>query len=102
LEGNVYEEDYLSDRSGGDHRRAHLRADPRRRPHRGFGLGILDGVMVSAIISNAIANHPGYYTYDGYYGDAPYGCPYGGYWARKAWHDNEGNVRYGKPRYFCR
>ena len=76
-------------------------ADARNRGL-GLGLGILGGVMVGAIIGNAIANHPGYYTYDGYYGDAPYGCPYGGYWARKAWHDNEGNVRYGKPRYFCR
>jgi hypothetical protein len=67
----------------------------------GIGLGILGGVVLGTIIGNAIVNHPGYYAYDGYYGDAPYGCPGGGYWARKAWHDDEGNVRYGKPRYFC-
>jgi hypothetical protein len=68
----------------------------------GVGLGILGGIVAGAIIGSAIANHPGYYTYDGYYADAPYHCPYGGYWARKAWHDDEGNVRYGRPRYFCR
>jgi len=76
-------------------------ADARWRGGGGIGLGILGGIVVGAIIGNAIVNHPGYYTYDGYYGDAPYGCPGGGYWARKAWHDDEGNVRYGKPRYFC-
>ena len=68
----------------------------------GIGLGILGGVVAAVIIGNAISNHPGYYTYDGYYGNAPYGCPAGGYWARKAWHDDDGNVRYGRPRYFCR
>lgn len=75
-------------------------ADARSRGF-GLGLGILGGVAAAIIIGNAINNHPGYYTYDGYYADAPYGCPRGGYWARKAWHDDEGNVRYGKPRYFC-
>ncbi|MGH6725753.1 MAG: hypothetical protein ACREB8_04315 [Pseudolabrys sp.] len=68
----------------------------------GIGLGILGGVVAGAIIGNAIGNHPGYYSYDSYYADAPMNCPYGGYWARKAWHDDEGNVRYGRPRYFCR
>jgi hypothetical protein len=67
----------------------------------GIGLGILGGVVLGTIIGNAIVNHPGYYTYDGYYGDAPFPCPSGGYWARKAWHDDEGHVMYGKPRYFC-
>jgi anaerobic selenocysteine-containing dehydrogenase len=65
----------------------------------GVGLGILGGVVVGSIIGNAIANHPGYYRYDDYYGDAPYDCR--GYWARKAWRDQDGNVHYGRPQYFC-
>src|ERR1700690_402583 len=65
----------------------------------GLGLGILGGVVVGSIIGNAIANHPGYYRYDDYYGDAPYDCR--GYWARKAWRDQDGNVHYGRPQYFC-
>ena len=65
----------------------------------GIGLGILGGVVVGTIIGNAIANHPGYYRYDDYYGDAPYDCR--GYWARKAWRDQYGNVHYGRPQYFC-
>ena len=75
-------------------------ADAQRRGL-GIGLGVLGGVVLGTIIGNAIVNHPGYYTYDGYYADAPYGCPGGGYWARKAWHDDEGHVRYGRPQYFC-
>jgi MFS family permease len=65
----------------------------------GIGLGILGGVVVGTIIGSAIANHPGYYRYDDYYGDAPYDCR--GYWARKAWRDQDGNVHYGRPQYFC-
>jgi len=68
----------------------------------GVGLGILGGVAAGAIIGSAIANRPGFYTYDGYYADAPYACPYGGYWARRPWRDNMGYVHYGRPRYFCR
>jgi len=68
----------------------------------GIGLGILGGVVAGAIIGSAIANHPGYYTYDDYYADAPMDCPYGGYWARRAWRDDYGNTHYGRPRYFCR
>ncbi len=68
----------------------------------GIGLGILGGVVAGAIIGSAIANQPGYYSYDEYHARAPRACPYGGYWARKAWHDDYGNVRYGRPRYFCR
>jgi hypothetical protein len=68
----------------------------------GIGLGILGGVVAGAIIGSAIAGHPGYYTYDEYAGRVPAGCPYGGYWARQAWQDDFGNVRYGRPRYFCR
>jgi hypothetical protein len=67
-----------------------------------IGLGILGGVVAGAIIGNAIANQPGYYVYDGYYADAPFDCPYGGYWGRKAWRDPDGGVHYGRPRYFCR
>ncbi len=77
-------------------------AQRRWRGGGGIGLGILGGVVLGTIIGSAITNHPGYYTYDGYYADPPDRCPYGGYWARKAWHDDEGNVRYGRPRYFCR
>jgi hypothetical protein len=68
----------------------------------GLGLGILGGVVVGTIIGSAIVNHPGYYAYEDYNVAAPYGCPNGGFWARKAWHDDEGNVRYGRARYFCR
>jgi hypothetical protein len=73
-------------------------ADAQRRGL-GLGLGILGGVVVGTIIGSAIANHPGYYRYDDYYGDAPYDCR--GYWARKAWRDQDGNVHYGRPQYFC-
>jgi MFS family permease len=62
----------------------------------GIGLGILGGVVAGAIIGSAIANHDGYYRYDGYR-DAPYGC----YWARRAWRDEDGRVHYGRPRQFC-
>ena len=65
----------------------------------GLGLGILGGIVVGTIIGSAIANHPGYYRYDDYYGDAPYDCR--GYWARKAWRDQDGNIHYGRPQYFC-
>jgi hypothetical protein len=68
----------------------------------GLGLGILGAVVVGTIIGTAIADHPGYYTYDDYDYAPPRRCPYGGFWARKAWHDDEGNVRYGRPVYFCR
>ena len=56
--------------------------DPGRRPWRGggIGLGILGGVVAGAIIGSAIANHPGYYTYDDYREYAGPNC----YWARKA------------------
>jgi hypothetical protein len=67
----------------------------------GVGLGILGGVVAGAIIGSAIAGHPGYYTYDDYYGEAPYDCP--GYWARRPIRDGYGNVvGWGRPRYFCR
>ena len=73
-------------------------ADAQRRGF-GLGLGVLGGVVVGTIIGNAIVNHPGYYRYDDYYGDAPYDCR--GYWARKAWRDQDGNIHYGRPQYFC-
>jgi hypothetical protein len=63
----------------------------------GIGLGILGGVVAAVIIGNAISNHPGYYTYDGYGEYAGPNC----YWARKAWRDEDGNVHYSRPRKFC-
>jgi hypothetical protein len=63
----------------------------------GIGLGILGGVVAAVIIGNAIASHPGYYTYDDYSEYAGPGC----YWARKAWRDPDGNVHYSRPRRFC-
>jgi hypothetical protein len=63
----------------------------------GLGLGILGAVVVGTIIGNAIANHPGYYTYDDYDEYAGPGC----YWARKAWRDEDGRVHYSRPRRFC-
>ena len=71
-------------------------ADAQRRGW-GLGAGILGGVIVGAIIGNAIANHPGYYTYDDYGEYAGPNC----YWARRAWRDQDGNVRYSRPRRFC-
>ena len=62
----------------------------------GIGLGILGGVVAGAIVGSAIANHDGYYRYDGYR-DAPPGC----YWARTAYRDPDGYVHYGRPRQFC-
>jgi hypothetical protein len=64
--------------------------------------GIVGGIVLGTIIGSQLADHPGYYTYDEYDAAPPYGCPYGGYWARKAWRDEDGNVHYGRPRYFCR
>lgn len=71
-------------------------ADARKRGL-GIGLGILGAVVAGAIIGEAIAAHPGYYTYDDYDRPAPEGC----YWARRAWRDDDGRVHYGRPRYFC-
>jgi hypothetical protein len=71
-------------------------ADAQRRGW-GIGAGILGGIVVGTIIGSAIANHPGYYTYDDY---GPYPGP-GCYWARRAWRDADGNVHYSKPRRFC-
>jgi len=70
----------------------------------GIGLGILGGVVAGNIIGSAIANHPGYYTYDEYDAEPPYGCPAGGYWARRPTaYDPDGRpVRWSRPTYFCR
>ena len=65
-------------------------------------LGLFGAVVLGTIIGTAIMAHPGYYTYDEYGAPPPYGCPAGGYWARQAWHDEYGQVHYGRPRYFCR
>ena len=69
----------------------------------GVGLGILGGLAAGAIIGSAIASHPGYYTYDSYEAPPPYGCPAGGFWARRPLHDQYGNVvGWSRPHYFCR
>jgi hypothetical protein len=83
-------------------------ANAQRRWGPGIGLGILGGVAAGAIIGGAIANsygpayvvQPGYAAYDGYRGAAPVGCP-GGYWARREFVDQWGNIRYSRPRFFC-
>ena len=66
----------------------------------GIGLGILGGVAAGAIIGSAIANHPGYYTYEDYDGPAPVACD--GYWARRRMYDGYGNfVGWSRPRFIC-
>ena len=85
-EERPHEEDPACFRGDRDHRRRHLvRAKPGRRPlpRLRLGLGILGGVVAGTIIGSAIASHPGYYTYDEYDAEPPYGCPAGGYWARR-------------------
>jgi hypothetical protein len=72
-----------------------MRAPPTRKAF--VYAGILGGVIVGAIIGNAIASHPGYYTYDDYGEYAGPNC----YWARRAWRDQDGNVHCGRPRRFC-
>jgi hypothetical protein len=83
-------------------------ANAQRRWGPAVGLGILGGVAAGAIVGSAIANsygpayvvQPGYAAYDGYYAAAPVACP-GGYWARRQFVDQWGNVRYSRPRFFC-
>jgi hypothetical protein len=85
-------------------------ASAQRRWGPAVGLGILGGIAAGAIIGSTIANsygpayvvQPGYVPYEGYYGDAPVGCP-GGYWARVPRYDPYGNVIgwRSRPRYFC-
>ncbi len=71
----------------------------------------IGGAIVGGIIGGAIASRPAYpypgyapvVGYDPYYGYAepyPVGCP-GGYWARRQFVDQWGNVRYTRPRFFC-
>jgi len=83
-------------------------ANAQRRWGPAVGLGILGGVAAGAIVGSAIANsygpayvvQPGYAAYDGYYAAAPVACP-GGYWARRQFVDQWGNIRYSRPRFFC-
>lgn len=83
-------------------------ANAQRRWGPAVGLGILGGVAAGAIVGSAIANsygpayvvQPGYEPYGAYYAAPPVGCP-GGYWARRQWVDQWGNVRWSRPRFFC-
>ena len=63
---------------------------------RGFWPGIGLGVVTGMIIGSAIASHPGWYSYE-YDEDPGPGC----YWARRAWREPDGSVRYSRPRRFC-
>lgn len=74
-----------------------LAPDAAQAQHRGFWPGIGLGVVTGLIVGSAIVSHPGWYTYDDYDVDAGPGC----YWARRAWRDPDGNVRYSRPRRFC-
>lgn len=76
-------------------------ADARWRGQ-GVGLGLL-GLGAGVMLGAAIASHPGYYYYEGYGAPPPFGCPYGGYWARQPIQDAYGNVvGWSQPAYFCR
>ena len=63
------------------------------------GVGILGGVAAGIVIGAAIAAHPGYVYYD-YDGPPPQECD--GYWGRRRWVDQNGNVHWSRPRWFCR
>jgi hypothetical protein len=65
----------------------------------GVGAGIIGGLAAGAIIGSAIASHPGYYAYE-YDAPPPYRCD--GYWARRRWIDQYGNVHWSRPHWFCR
>ena len=74
------------------------------------GCGIAAGIIGGAIIGSAIVGayayprtyYPvqGYEPYPVYAGPAPIECP-GGYWARRQFVDQYGNVRWSRPRFFC-
>src|SRR5262245_58476530 len=76
----------------------------------GIAAGFLGGMIVGGAIAGAAARPayaypayapaPGYVVYDGYYAAAPVGCP-GGYWGRRQFVDQYGNVRWSRPRFFC-
>jgi hypothetical protein len=65
----------------------------------GVGAGIIGGIAAGAIIGAAIASHPGYYEYE-YDGPPPRDCD--GYWARRRWVDQYGDVHWSRPHWFCR
>jgi hypothetical protein len=68
------------------------------------GLGILGGVIVGSIIAQRYGPQyvyePGWDPYPVYRVSGPVDCP-GGYWARKQFVDQYGNVRFSRPRFFC-
>ena len=64
------------------------------------GAGVIGGIAAGAIIGAAIASHPGYYAYEAYDAPPPVGCD--GYWARRRWVDQYGNVHWSRPHWFCR
>jgi hypothetical protein len=68
------------------------------------GLGILGGIVVGSIIASRYGPQyvvePGWDPYPVYRAGYPVDCP-GGYWARRQFVDQWGNVRYSRPRFFC-
>jgi hypothetical protein len=69
-----------------------------------LGLGILGGIVVGSIIANRYGPQyvaePGWEPYPMYRAAGPVDCP-GGYWARREFVDQWGNVRASRPRFFC-
>jgi hypothetical protein len=68
------------------------------------GLGILGGAIVGSMIASRYGPQyvvePGWDPYPVYRTAGPVDCP-GGYWARRQFVDQWGNVRYSRPRFFC-
>jgi hypothetical protein len=69
-----------------------------------LGLGILGGVIVGSMIASRYGPQyvyePGWDPYPVYRVAGPVDCP-GGYWARRQFVDQYGNVRFSRPRFIC-
>jgi hypothetical protein len=79
-------------------------ASAQRRWGPALGLGILGGIVVGSIIASRYGPQyvvePGWDPYPVYRVSGPVDCP-GGYWARRQFVDQWGNVRMSRPRFFC-